>query len=547
MSKHLIWEDRWETLNAVIDQVLVKLETTLDAELPRRQTLYWLVRSLQAFAADQFDFFKEGFSDTGTFQLQPSEDYPENFVFRTTLDQVGHDLTVIEQIIQQRQENRVVYLGKQKVSLNERLHQADQLAQLALEPAMKAGIIGKTAVITYFQKSPSIRVLPYASVALIAVPYASIGNDRDLLAIPHEVGHYIYRHGRSLRYDLEQRIPRYPAWRRRWLEEIFSDIYGAMIAGPVLALSFQDLLMGKPVTEFLGDHGDHPVPFLRPYIYHSVLEAMPYDFGKTLQKLAARWKDARATRGMPEGFATEEDHEMIPEAEAKEYLKHAIDVIMNLVQTKMEHAQVEHAPWYCDPYSIKAVEGATFEEKLYTNFEHKVKKLTWTRRQTIELYDLVVQDEAGERVGVTSNVRHGTMLVRNLQTVAVVNGGGNGEAVSYGHDAFFAQQAKQSISRETVGVGKTPSDAAETEGGRPLASKRPLGTTDTWIDHVKLVALGRVTPAPAAHSTQIITASFPAEPSEQNPFLLPPHVWISVLSTAGWNTGGPENVSNLKT
>ncbi|MEM7116421.1 MAG: hypothetical protein AAF614_28560 [Chloroflexota bacterium] len=540
MSQHHIWEERWAVLKAVIEDVISDLDPKKEQKFRRQQTLYWLLQSLKAFADDQISFFTQGFNpDNETFQLQPSEDYPEDFVFRTTLDQVGNDLALIQQIIQQRCENRDVTINNKPIRLNDRLHQADQLAQLALEPAMKRKMVGKTAVITYFHKSPSIRVLPYAPVALIAIPYTSISNDRDLLAIPHEVGHYIYRHGHSLRHKLEQRIPRRPAWRRRWLEEIFSDVYGALIAGPVLALSFQELLMAKPVEHFIHDHGTHPVPFLRPFIYHTVLKKMGYEFGDVVKELEEHWEEARQTRGVPESFIPEDAHDqdVVSEREAQRYLKEAIAVMMGQVPNG-------HEPWfsYSQEQAAASEKSTDMIERLYTNFEQVVVKLTSkSAKKKVVLNELfaekVTEGRSQTRDSVPSLapalvVDSGPMN-RPPMTDALLSTGGtplNGSAMT--KQSRFA-------TRENLVVSKTALREAPANGKGTPKNVRRLGTTGTWIDQVKVVTVGNTPRCCEKREVMINTLT-------SYPVFIPPHLWTAILSTDGWNTGGPENDSFVK-
>lgn len=467
-----VWEARWETLGSVIDDLLVQLEDPADWGVPRAKTLLAVVQSLQAFAEAQIAFFREGFGEDGAFDLMPSADFPQEYVFRTTLDQVGHDVALLEQIVRQRLSSRRVQVDGEEVGVNDRLNQADQLAQLALEPAVQAGLVGKTAVITYFHKSPAIRVVPYAPVAFVAIPYSSLNSDRDLLAIPHEVGHHIYRHGPELRHVLEQRIPKQPAWRRRWLEEIFADVYGAMVAGPALALSFQDLLLGKAVAEFVTDDGDHPVSFLRPFIYHEVLRQMTedgHDFAALTAVLEAMWQEALEIRGLPESFVPLEGETAVSVAEARTYLTYAIAQIMKQMPDGVD-------PWFV------AGRGDLAHE-LYANFADMVAMLTDRYADVadpkVHLYELDVQDGM---VGVAE----GLMA---LNKVGQVNGGGPGV------------------------LAAMPT----------LGEKRPLGRTSTWVDQIKDKAFGEGSRVPGDER-----------------IALPPEVWTAVLSTDGWNTGGPD-------
>ncbi|MBK9051437.1 MAG: hypothetical protein IPL78_11135 [Chloroflexi bacterium] len=42
-----------------------------------------------------------------------------------------------------------------------------------------------------------------------------------------------------------------PDWCLNWLEEIFADVYGAIVVGPPIARSCQDILLDNLPEEFL--------------------------------------------------------------------------------------------------------------------------------------------------------------------------------------------------------------------------------------------------------------------------------------------------------
>jgi hypothetical protein len=159
------------------------------------------------------------------------------------------------------------------------LKRADYWTDKALRP-VKGLLPEATAALIYVEKMASIRIVPYAPVAFIAIPFTSIRAQRDLLAIPHEVGHHVYWNGKldgggwlreALVHLLEQQSER-PAWIKRWVEEVFADIFGCLIAGPLIALDFQDLQLQNSQQGFVEDDGEHPTPVLRPYVYTKVLE-----------------------------------------------------------------------------------------------------------------------------------------------------------------------------------------------------------------------------------------------------------------------------------
>lgn len=303
-----IWENRWKALKSVI----IELKTTLQTvSIDREDTFEVLLEALQEFGNLQFDFFYKGFGfgEDRIVTLEKSEQYPPEFVLRWTLDQLSHDIHVIENAIKQREDS----------NKSETLKQADLLAFRAIEPIISKGedtrlLPENTTAITYFQKTPQVRLIPYAPVALIGIPYSAIeqaegvsddSNKRDFLAIPHEVGHFVYWYGRlkgeRLHVLLQQRLSQ-KGWRKyaHWLEEIFADVYGCMVGGAVIALSFQDLQMDNLPTTWIEDDGKHPAAVIRPYIYNQVL-ANSVD-SKTLNTLKKLWYERLAARGNPNSF-----------------------------------------------------------------------------------------------------------------------------------------------------------------------------------------------------------------------------------------------------
>jgi hypothetical protein len=261
------WKDQWYSLKTSITELEGHYGSWPD--FPRKKTILSLLKSLSAFGEDHFKFFYERFSNEA---LELSPDFPPEFVLSTIIDQVSNDLSVI----QQAAERRIVG----SPNMIETLAIADKLAYTALQPAIQQGLLQPdTTVLTYFQKSPSIRVIPYANVALIGIPLTCINNPKDFLAIPHEIGHYVFWKGRNKQGErLEAVVKNFadqniPNPYRRWSEETFADIYGCLVAGPVMALDFQDLSLTFSDKKFSEDDADHPTPILRPSIYAKVLFA----------------------------------------------------------------------------------------------------------------------------------------------------------------------------------------------------------------------------------------------------------------------------------
>lgn len=283
------YQARWSALSDRLAHIATAVRPT--DELPERgrvdETRYALealadvALSLRAFAQAHLEFF-------GTPRPSPAG-YSVEHAAALAVYQVGADLEVLEKAAQQR----LCPLGANDRAV---LAITDKLARRALKRAKLAGLISPDATaLTYFQKSPLIRVIPYAPVALIGIPYSASGLPQDYLSIPHEIGHYVYWNGRVAPQP-ETLAPNEPArpaaastvraWLRRqlplwlhshlvggWIEETFADVYAALVAGPIAGNSLQDLLQrqGDDKLQVIDEADRHPTPVLRPYIYSQVM------------------------------------------------------------------------------------------------------------------------------------------------------------------------------------------------------------------------------------------------------------------------------------
>ena len=283
----MIYYDRWSALNALITSSIDRYDAV--ADLPRMETILNLLKSLQAFAKGQFDFFYYGFDyaakppraekDRGPL-LQHWDEFPTQDVLTGILLQIGNDLELIQRAADQR-----IWAAQQKAleksDVQDALENADKLAWLALQPAIFYKVIEPpTTVLTYFQKSAEFYSIPYAKVAIIAIPFTCVtkATYQDYLAIPHEVGHYVYRNPTvPVKADMDKlRLsppvdPVYQRWVKSVFEEMCADIYGCLIGGPVMALDFAGLSLDNSQSDFTISDGQHPNPALRPLIYCEVL------------------------------------------------------------------------------------------------------------------------------------------------------------------------------------------------------------------------------------------------------------------------------------
>lgn len=324
-----IWCQRWQALHSTIQHHLRRAENNPDP-IDRQATLQSLLTSLRHFGKSQVEFFINGFGPDATVRLEPSTTYPPTYALRATIDQIAYDLDLIQRAQQQRTK------GSSSREMRETLARADILAYRALEPAIRQGLIDNTTVVTYFQKVVNVRIIPYAPVAFVGLPLSAMTAPRDLLAIPHEVGHYVFRHGRvqtgvlrGSRFDaaLVSQLAEFPQWARNWMEEIFADVYGALVGGPIMALGFEDLLTDDPVEHFTLDDGEHPVAALRLAIYHRVFSNLGC-YAPELKGLQARWHTVTDQLGAPINLKLAGNDEPIDLEEAQVLLEEMVDLIM---------------------------------------------------------------------------------------------------------------------------------------------------------------------------------------------------------------------------
>lgn len=280
---------------------------------PRRRTALLGLRCLAAFAAKQFDLFGEGFNAMGV--LDPDPRYPADFLLEATGRQVAFDIDVFLRTISQRGDATTTLTMRVTLDL------ADHLAARALAPAIRHKWIEETAVLTYFQKAPTIRLLPYAPLALIGFDLVAVQDSTRFLAIAHEAGHHVYRQ-LTINYltDVDAQIEAraaapapeiWPGWLLAWHEEIFADVYSALVAGPVAGLAMQAMLMAGLPAALTRDDGDHPLPALRPTIFTAVLRRQAAVAGEAAQRqrlahaataLEINWRACAAERQVAATF-----------------------------------------------------------------------------------------------------------------------------------------------------------------------------------------------------------------------------------------------------
>lgn len=372
----------------------------------RRRTALLGLHCLAAFSQKQFDLFEQGFAK-GWLASDPA--FPQAFLLEAMGRQVAFDIDVLLRTISQRA------AGSSTAAMRSALLLADRLGAGALVPAVQRGMIEETAVLTYFQKTPVVRLLPYVPLALIGIDLGATQDKSRLLAIAHEAGHHVYRQ-MTVNYttDLDEQVGasgitaaamearQQPAWLLAWEEEIFADVYSVVVGGPVAGLSIQSMLMAELPGVLLQDDGDHPLGALRPEIAIFALQklaalpTLPPADATLLQNAAAslqaQWNAYLATQKIGDAFTPAGGGAAVDLAAARLQLRASVDALL----TGMAAPLLAGAPFA--RWSQGLATAQTPLAELYTQFDAACAALGAAR-----LPELAV-NASGRQVAVTPQV-----------------------------------------------------------------------------------------------------------------------------------------------
>jgi hypothetical protein len=182
------------------------------------------------------------------------------------------------------------------------LEALDLLAAESIAP-VATEVIARQAT-TYLHKVYDITRFAFSQAPLIGAPLSALHLPETWLALPHEAGHFLFwnvadttvgfselhtdfegaiikqlatslaKPGRRQRGFFRRTGHIYMTW-LRWLNELFADIYGTLVAGPAIGWSMQALVLTQHGAHDLDhDDGEHPVPYLRPFIHIATLRRM---------------------------------------------------------------------------------------------------------------------------------------------------------------------------------------------------------------------------------------------------------------------------------
>lgn len=287
--------------------------------------------ALKALERDQLLVIKTLLANLGTFtdmeigpcvaSLTPphwkptyQQKSPPNSYLRDILNAVSQDLEYLGNALYQRQRG-IDADGEMQMSIQaQSLYQADRLAASAIAPfqhLLPSDEGTSHNAVTYYTENMHIRQIPYdKSTVLIGLPYVTVSTHSDwdaydeltknhevmsqydvkapfdYMAIPHEVGHFVFHFGniRGTNGEMEtirdhlvgqlNTLQNANLRFRGWFEEIFADTVGIFVGGPLAVLGIQSLLVDAYIEEFMYDDGHHPLSAVRPFIMTKILEKM---------------------------------------------------------------------------------------------------------------------------------------------------------------------------------------------------------------------------------------------------------------------------------
>lgn len=248
---------------------------------------------------------------------------------------LANDFEILQRAFLQRQPS-VDPAGKPVAGvLAKELVMTDKLAMKTLLPF--AHLLAHPTIFTFFSQETHIRQLPFSDqVILVGLSHGRISityneqmrsdaaeNGRtalpafELLAIPHEIGHYLYDHAQLDRPAAAHNAPTKGHFidlcaqfrdnpYHHWGEELFADLFGCVVAGPLAVLGMQALLATGDPASLWQDDGEHPTAAVRPYLLAEMLRVLAgqekalaqqtktvnparYQFAQAAHSLDANW------------------------------------------------------------------------------------------------------------------------------------------------------------------------------------------------------------------------------------------------------------------
>ncbi len=316
-----LWESRIKKINVALEAVGLELDRVLSltggqaaneeagflqSQLAHIQQLHHNMEAFwQLFSRRSTDHIND-VNHTGLL--------PPVHLIKACFQEFTVDFEILQRAIEQRR-----WSSRGSNAQAQSLVVTDKLAAMALTPFQHLITDSSDVIpITYFSQAIHIRRLPYVdNFVLVGLTYdlsvdslPEASSPFELMSIPHEVGHFIYHHGKlkpdqKYRYESlasvreDEQFAEHPY--RHWFEEIFADLYGCLVAGPLTALGLLALLATGDKARLLLDDEEHPTPILRPFFLSEMLRILSeksgswqagqkaVDFAEVAKSLDANW------------------------------------------------------------------------------------------------------------------------------------------------------------------------------------------------------------------------------------------------------------------
>lgn len=269
-----------------------------DYEFEEKQLL-----NLRTLCLNQKEFVENKLKK-GVEAALAQQDASKIALVRDSFGRISKDIEIVQRAIVQRV-HEVSDKGKYAQSKQAAaLEMTDKLALMALAHFQHLLPSGQDVTpITFFSQETHVRTMPYCDdVLLIGIRYDQItqeGTDApppfELVAIPHEIGHFIYQRA-TIDFEAvgEKALPQNSRY-LKWSEEIFSDVCGCIVAGPLVGVSLLSILASRSDEENQSLEGEHPIGVLRPYILAKILELLGekspnHSFNKASSAITNNWK-----------------------------------------------------------------------------------------------------------------------------------------------------------------------------------------------------------------------------------------------------------------
>jgi len=259
-------------------------------------------REIFDMISDFRDFCTEYTKELSALSASKSSDWLQNAVDNVLLD-------YWEPILRAAEQHRAAHYSALFQKGYEQLKSLQKKLEKRLTFQMDVHIV------LYFEKIGKAKRFPFGSTYLIGIPLID-GYREDWMAIPHELGHHIFWNSRFSDLDttllpargtnflaeevtasVEKLTPKLtgktPEQNARvkehvrkilddWTEEIFADVVGTRISGMDFVSAAPGRVLrrvetGRKRELFISD-GEHPIPYLLPYIRAFAMNLHPEPF-----------------------------------------------------------------------------------------------------------------------------------------------------------------------------------------------------------------------------------------------------------------------------